>query len=571
VRRPELRLFAAVFLVAGVLATPFASSNENRTIVLLRALEHGRLTIDPDVALTGDRAFVPGRISAAALAVGGVVPAGLLRGGHSYAGVAPGLAFAVAPTYFLARAARLPAWGVELALVFAGAVLPLALGAVAVSRAVRAAGDPSEDALLAGATFGLATIALAYGMRLWAHALAVSLLAWALALALEIDAPTRAWKRGALAGLLAALAVTTDYNTGLVAAALLGLASARGGARGAIAFVLGGLGPALALAGYHEACFGSPFKTGYDFHAAADVRAILDEGRFGFSFPRPSILFELLLGTRRGFLFTQPVALLGLAGLVALARRGRTHAFALGVAALVLSTNAARVHDWAGGTCFGARYSMAALPFVLLGLPRGLALAGTAGPWVVAASGALAITGASVVGTTTGFPFTVASALEGLWLFGPRTLGLSVVLLGLGDHDPSGANALVALAALSFVLPLAVLLVRPTAPRGVFVALVLAPSLALSPFAARWLRQGPDSVRRSRTAFFRHEVARMLPAATHPAQVGYVLASATRARDMESIVLCYARLVELEPGDADAREMLGLAQAELARERGRSR
>lgn len=562
-RGADARLFAAVLLVAGVFASPFQSSNENRTLVLCHALERGRLSIDEDADLAGDCAFVPGRLTAASVALGDVVPAEAARGGHFYAGVAPGLAIAAYPAYRLARASGAAPWAVELACVLLAATLPLALAALGVRRAVTASGAEPGEAHLAAATFALGTIALAYATRLWAPALELALVAWSLALVLE-HARGDGLARPALAGLLAALAVVCDYNVGLVAASLLALAAVRGGARAFVAFGLGALGPAIALGAYHQACFGSPFLTGYHFATAIDVSSICRTGDLGFSFPRPWIVLQLLVGPHRGMLFTQPATLLALVGLAAEARRNRTLAFALGVSLVVLATNASRALDWHGGTCFGARYSIALLPFAALGLPRGVRLAGRAAPAIVGVSVALALLGASILGTTTSFPFTVASVFEGLWRVGPRALGLTLALLGAGDHETSGASALVTASALCVVLPLALWLVRPTSGRAALVV-ALVPWLAIAPFARTWLRGGSAGVRGAHERLFDDEVARILPYTTHPVQAGYVLGWANRRRDLTAAVLALARMVELDPSDAESREQLALARGDLAR------
>src|SRR5205823_3840925 len=84
------------------------------------------------------------------------------------------------------------------------------------------------------------------------------------------------------------------------------------GPRGAARFLLGALGPAVLLGAYHTACFGRPWRTPYDFHADPHTQLLVKEG-YGFSWPRPRVLGELIFGLRRGFLFTQPIASAALA------------------------------------------------------------------------------------------------------------------------------------------------------------------------------------------------------------------------------------------------------------------
>ncbi len=482
----ERRLFAGVLVVAAALASPLRGGSEKRTLDLAHALSHGRLSIDVETrGATFDRALVPRESPAALVALGTPLPRDVpFARGHVYSGGPPGHALALLPFYFvLDRLAPAPLR--DLLLVILGASVPLAFAAVFVRRAVeRATGCTPGQAFASAAIFALGTTALPYGTRLFGHALALALLSGALALLLAEGRP-----RYALAGFLAAASVVTDHVLVLPAGALF-LVALRAG--GAASFVLGALPPAIVLGAYDQACFGSPFATAYDHRADPEVRALLGRGVKGFVAPSPWIFLELL-ASGRGLAATAPVALAGLAGLVAGARERPEARLALAVALLVLLANASRALDWEGGWSYGARYSLAALPFLALGLPRGLALLGRARRPLVATSIFLAWVGATV---DWGFAQTLLGNLRELVILGPRARGVTALVLGTSPMAVSTGTALVSAFVLSVAFSVAHrILRRGTRGRAVPAIVALAPWVASIPFHVRHATGGDASVR----------------------------------------------------------------------------
>lgn len=435
-RRVERRLAGLLLVVAAALGHSFAQENEKRTLALLDALAAGRLAIDPSAPGMLDLSYVPppGPPPAPELVARGVAPvttATRAGPGHYYAGGPPGLAFTLAPAdAVVRRVADGPARVLLLTILGAGA--PLALGTVLVRRAALADGATPDAATLTAIAFATGTIALPFAARLYAHSLVVALLAGSLLLLLRDPTP----RRCALAGALAGWAVVCDYVAVLQTAALLGLAFARGGPRGGAAFALGGLPAAALLAAYHTACFGAPWSSPYLFRADPGTQQALEGGSWGFTGPRPGLVVALLLGDERGVLLTQPVALVGLAGLVDGARRRRPGAaLALGVVALTFLANASRAsNDWDAGHSYGARYAINALPFLALGLPRGLELLGRAGPWVLAGSALCA-----GLGAVSDWGRYVWTSVDFVWWLGPRARGLELLLLGPAPRELAAA------------------------------------------------------------------------------------------------------------------------------------
>lgn len=529
--------------------------NENRTLDLLRAMAQGKLTIDADAANTVDTSFVLGsRASAAGLALSGVVPAQLLSGEHTYSGGAPGLPLALAPVHAVLRRV-VPERSTALVwlLTVVGAGLPLALGAVAIRRAALALGTTESAATLAALVHSFATIALPFATRLYAHSLVIALLAWGLALLLESDAKKRTTIcRALIAGGLGAWAFASDYSAALPASVLFLLALERGGLRSGVAFALGAIPPVLVLGAYHDACFGSPLSLPYDHRIDGSTRALLATGAYGFTLPSPTVVLHLLGGPRRGVLLCEPAVFLGVLGLFsAFIARGparRPSALALLAAVGVFFANASRTHDWAAGFSFGPRYASAALPFLALGYPRGLALAGRAALPVLAASTLVAFAGA-----TTDWTFSLAGTFEQLWL--------------LGLHEGVAPRLAAALFAAALLL----------APRGRFLpwaALALVPLALEAPRRLEHLyrRTPPDVERREvqeRLVAIERREGRRSAAWALDADEARSRAEIARFvwRDPEIYFVALRRIVELDPSDAEARAELERVRAELDKAR----
>jgi hypothetical protein len=492
----ERRLFLAVLVVATLLAVPMKGANVNRTFDLVHSLERGKLELDPLEAWnTSDRAVMREPLRAAHVATGEAGPAAAVLRRHYFAGGAPGLAFFLAP--FHGATLWLPDLLRELFLVVVGAGVPLALGTLGVRRAVSAATKcPASDATNAALVHAFGTLALPYGTRLYAHSLAVACLAWSLALVLEGDA-----RRKALAGFLASAAIACDYLAGVPALALLGLAFAQGRVRGGAFFLAGGALPALLLALYHQACFGTPWATAYGHHDNRDI-VTLPGSALGFGIPHPLILLELLAGTRRGMLETEPAALLGIVGL-ALAPRSPARTAALSVVGALLLLNASRADDWNAGYAWGPRYTINALPFLALGYPRAARLLGRAALPAFAASVA-----AAFIGSTCPWGFDVRETLDSLFIAGPRADGAAALLLSVhsGFADVSPHSMLLVSAGVAAAL---VLVSRPkdTAARG---ALVLAPWFFWAPARIHRFVAGPSGVDAAHRDASRRAVLRQL-------------------------------------------------------------
>ena len=367
--------------------------NQNSRLALTRALVEQRSTIiDPYHATTGDKSF---------------------RDGHFYSDKAPGTSLLAVPGYALFYGLTRLASG-ELPDV---RVIPLDPAAELMGQVPdpesRAPGDrlsynqqyrtalyvcrvlstsllavtglgalyllvrrqlARRDSVLLTLLYGLATPAFVYSTALYGHQICADLLLLALA---GIILSRRTARGGLFTGMCLGLAVTCEYPAAVPAALLTAFALWQRGARFAAWTVLGGLPGAVLLAAYHQAAFGHPLKTGYDFVYLAEFA----EGmkiNYGIRAPDPGVLLKLLFGRFRGLFYLAPVLILAMWGLFvqAIAPRDMTSGtwparqaawLCLLVVGFYLALNSG-YYMWDGGAALGPRHCVPMLPFLALGL-----------------------------------------------------------------------------------------------------------------------------------------------------------------------------------------------------------
>ncbi|MFO1120255.1 MAG: hypothetical protein U1E38_09245 [Rhodospirillales bacterium] len=165
------------------------------------------------------------------------------------------------------------------------------------------------------------------------------------------------------AGVCLGAAVVVEYPCAIIAAVLFVYAAFSVPLRRLGWLVLGGAGPALALAAYHWIVFGSPTTLPYAFSTQPDR----GQGMYmGIGAVDPEALWGILFSAYRGLFFSQPWLLLAAPGLAVMARRPKLCADAA-VCAIVFAVfvwmNASLV-DWPSGYGFAPRYLIPVLPFL---------------------------------------------------------------------------------------------------------------------------------------------------------------------------------------------------------------
>ena len=373
VRRADLALVLGLTLAVGALSPWFpgiGSGNEQSRIYLTEAL-----LVDGTVAIDG------------AMARHGQTGDKSVRAGRHYSDKAPGTSLVALPAVALYRAmVATPTLAGQLrAARIAASVLPTLLLLWVLLGWLREVVDGGTARALVVAC-ALGSLGTTYGTLLFGHQLAAVcvLLAFLSTRRLRagpVGAPLGAPVQAAAvsAGFFAGLAVLTEYTTVLYMLPI-GVAFVWWSRRRPALVALALAGAALPIATlllYHQAAFGHPLRTGYDFLVNPYFAGLHTAGWRGFGWPRFERLGVHFLSPRKGLFFYAPWLVLAVPGVWAL-WRGRAKSgvpgtpgaptpgdtpVVLGVVLISVLALLAMPNDH-GGWTLGQRYLTGAVPWL---------------------------------------------------------------------------------------------------------------------------------------------------------------------------------------------------------------
>lgn len=291
--------------------------------------------------------------------------------GRLYSNKAPGGALAGLPAYLIARAIAGPPSPHNMratlnAMRLLASTVPAILLAFWLGKVARKFGCGDDRANFATVAMLFGTPLFAYGLLFFAHALSAFTLfgTFALLFSTEARGPRpETWWAGALIG----LAVLSEYPNAIPAAVLVACALPRLRFGGVLRIIAGGLPFAILLGFYNKFAFGSVFTLSSAHEVDTNIRELASRGLFGVGLPSPDYLLRLLLDPSKGLFVLSPVLLIALLGIRGAWKAMPRGAFiALTATPLSILLTFAGYPNWFGGWTVGARYLVAAVPFLAL-------------------------------------------------------------------------------------------------------------------------------------------------------------------------------------------------------------
>lgn len=292
--------------------------------------------------------------------------------GHQYSNKAPGSSMLAAPAYLGVRVVagepslKATMW---IARVVAGIIPMLLFLALLWGFLERFAPDPAVRRLVLVA-YALGSMAMTYSILFFSHQLGAICVASAWILALDVAERRRGLWAMSAAGALAGAAALVDYQAVFAAVPVAGhvLWKLRGWPRRELARavgvgVAGAAVPIGILLAYHAACFGSPWRTGYD--ASKTFAFYHQEGFLGITKLRWEAFVGSFLRPDNGLFFLAPWLVLAVPGTVMLAKKHAGHAWVGASVIVIYALFVSSINFWRGGWGVGPRYITAMLPFML--------------------------------------------------------------------------------------------------------------------------------------------------------------------------------------------------------------
>lgn len=249
-----------------------------------------------------------------------------------------------------------------------------ALAAMLLYDLVRGVTGDGEAGSVAALSYGLGTTVWGWSTTIFGHAPVAALLVIATWAVWRGTGPGRSRIHVVVAGLALGWAVLIEHSALIAGLPVAGFALWRlrelpraAAVRTVLIALATGASALVVLVGYNLLAFGTVFRLGYS--GVTDF-AGMQEGLFGLTYPKPYVLYELILGERRGMLWVAPILIVAPFGLRMLLRDPATRVIgwlAVAGAAVPFLINASYYY-WDGGNATGPRHALPAVGFLCIGI-----------------------------------------------------------------------------------------------------------------------------------------------------------------------------------------------------------
>jgi Dolichyl-phosphate-mannose-protein mannosyltransferase len=364
-KRVSLMLFLLVFLCYSYWGGQGGANAGSRMALIASIVEYHQLSIDPyENRIGNDKAFY---------------------NGHYYSDKAIGTSVLGVPVYAVYREAS----GVEpfstarrelsnplYPLTVAVVALPSAILSVLLYQLMRLLGGSRTWALLLSVFYSFGTLAFPFSTLFYGHqvAAAFAFAAFFALVKVRLHASASADSSSAwlllAAGILASLAVLTEYQAVLIVALLFLYAATFVKPKRRLGlYILGGVPGAALLLAYNWFTLDSPFSLAYSY-VSNPAFAEMKTGLFGITQPRWSSFADIMLGSRG--LLRQSIFLwllpLGIWQMSRTAQWRRECALCVCIGLAFITMNSAYYLPFGGGLTPGARFLVPSLPFLMVPL-----------------------------------------------------------------------------------------------------------------------------------------------------------------------------------------------------------
>lgn len=283
--------------------------------------------------------------------------------GHFYAAKPIGYSIFAVPFYFAfakiteLRDAAVAMWFLR---IFVN-LIPLLMFSVFFFRYMKEKLQLGDKAFLLIIAFLFGTLFFPFAQTFISHVTTGILWFVAFYLIIEKQDSRSAFLSGAILGLCFIMEVLSLIEIGV-----LGLFLLWKGRNRLFAFCTGAVLFAIPAFIYNAVVFGGPLQWPYLHTYYPGFQAQNKVGYVGARLPSLVVLLQLLFGTYRGFFYYMPHLFFGLIGLIREKEKRAASLAALGIVAGNFLFNSGML-AWDGGWCFGPRYIIPVIPFLIYG------------------------------------------------------------------------------------------------------------------------------------------------------------------------------------------------------------